>query len=237
MTTDDLTAIAPHGRLRAAINIGNGALVQDDGTALGGVSPALAARLAGRLGLPVDLRRYSGARLVFEDADRDAWDIAFLAIDPLRAEKVAFSRPYVLIESTYAVRADSPFERIEQADRPGRQLLVARGSAYDLHLSKAIAHATLIRADSPKASMQRFRDGEADMVAGVRQSLDAEFGSDPAFRILPGRFKSIEQAMVVPGHMAGLIPALNRFVEQAIADGFVRRALDESGRKELAVAP
>jgi polar amino acid transport system substrate-binding protein len=234
--TADLTAIAPKGTLRAAINTGNGALVQQTDSGLAGVSPALARRLAQVIGVPLEVVTYNGARKVFEDAARDVWDIGFLAIDPARAENVAFTRPYVLIESTYAVRADSPFTSIDQADQPGRSLLVALGSAYDLYLTGVIRHATLIRADAPDASMQRFREGEADMVAGVRQSLERNFSGDPAYRVLPGRFKSIEQAMILPAQMRHGQPALDRFVRDAISDGFVRQALDDSGQAHLQVA-
>ncbi len=235
--TAELKDIAPRGVLRAAINTGNGALVQETDSGLTGVSPALARRLAKTIGLPLEVVKYNGARKVFEDAANDVWDIGFLAIDPARAENVVFTRPYVLIESTYAVRADSPFTSIDQADQPGRDLLVALGSAYDLYLTSVIKHATLIRADNPGASMQRFRDGEADMVAGVRQSLERNFGGDSAYRVLPGRFKSIEQAMILPAHMADAHAALDRFVRDAIADGFVRQALDDSGQGHLQVAP
>jgi polar amino acid transport system substrate-binding protein len=112
-------------------------------------------------------------------------------------------------------------------------LLVGRGSAYDLYLTGALKHASLIRAATPGVSMQRYRDGEADMVAGVRQSLEREFGNDAAYRVLPGRIATIDQAMVLPAAMAASLPALDGFVAAALADGFVRRALDASGQAHL----
>lgn len=236
MLEKNLTGIAPHGRLRAAINLGNKALAQDNAGSLDGVSPALAKRLAEKLELPIEYIPFTGAGKVFEDAGSDIWDVAFLAIDKIRAKRVSFTRPYVIIESTYAVRAASPYFGIQDADRPGMELLVARGSAYDLHLSEVVEHAQLTRADSPGDSMQRFRAGEADMVAGVRQSLETEFVSDPNFRILSGRFKSIEQAMVLPIHKDDHLRALDEFVAAAISDGFVRRALNESGQSHLKIA-
>ncbi|NNK78075.1 MAG: transporter substrate-binding domain-containing protein [Litoreibacter sp.] len=235
MTQPALKDLASKGRLRAAINLGNSALVQVKDGELLGVSPALARRLAEEIGVELEMLRYDSARKSFEGATEDIWDIAFMAIDPIRAEQVSYTRPYVRIESTYVVRADSPFQSVEEADQPGRSLMVARGAAYDLYLGKVIEHAELVRADSPDAAMARFRAGEADMVAGVRQSLEREFGDDPAFRILPGRFKSIEQAMAVPRVRAELAPELDRFVARAIADGFVRSALDASGRSQLPV--
>lgn len=220
--------LAPTGRLRAAMNLGNKALVRAEGDGLVGVSPALARRLAEALGVPLELRRYDSARAVWETAQTGVWDVAFLAIDPKRMEKLAFSRPYVRIEGTYAVRADSPVAEVAQADAPGHSILVARGAAYDLFLTDAVQHATLIRAASPAESMQRFRDGEGDLVAGVRQSLEGHFRDDPAYRILPGRFTTIEQAMCVPVGNAACLPLVNAFLNTARAEGFVAAALGDN---------
>lgn len=225
MEAQDRALLAPTGRLRAAMNLGNKALVRPDGAGLTGVSPALARRLAEALGVPLDLRRYDSARAVVETAQTGVWDIAFLGIDPLRMQQLAYSRPYVRIEGTYAVRADSPFAEVAQADAPGHRILVARGAAYDLFLTGALHHAELIRAATPAESMQRFREGEGDLVAGVRQSLEAHFRGEPAFRLLPGRFTTIEQAIAVPVAGAACLPALDAFLDAARAEGFVARAL------------
>ena len=225
MDARDRARLAPTGRLRAAMNLGNRALVRPDGDGLTGVSPALAQRLAAALGVPLDLRRYDSARAVVETAQTGVWDVAFLGIDPLRQQQLAYTRPYVRIEGTYAVRADSHFSDVAEADAPGRRILVARGAAYDLFLTGALRHAALIRAATPAESMQRFREGEGDLVAGVRQSLQTHFRGEAAFRILPGRFTTIEQAIAVPIASAGAVPALDVFLDAARAEGFVVAAL------------
>src|SRR5882757_5438569 len=79
--------LAPTGRLRAAINLGNPVLAQKD-PATGEprrVSVDLARELGRRLELPVDLVTYDAAGKVVEAVKTDAWDVAFLAIDPERA--------------------------------------------------------------------------------------------------------------------------------------------------------
>lgn len=88
----DLAAIPKNGVLRAAINTGNRALVQEQAGRLVGVSPALSRRLADRLGMRLDLVIYPGAGKVFADAGSDQWDVAFLAIDPAGALRVSFTR-------------------------------------------------------------------------------------------------------------------------------------------------
>lgn len=217
----EIGKLAHGGVLRVAINTGNRALVQMDGANLIGVSPALARRLAAEIGAEMEPVIYDGAGKVFADAGQDKWDVGFLAIDAKRAKKIAFTRPYVIIEATYAVRDPSDFREVEDVDRAGVNVLTSTGSAYDMHLTEALQHATLERSGTPPESFAEFRDGRCDAVAGVRESLVGFFGDDPKVRILPGLLTSVQQAMVLPDKDDPLIGALDDFVERAIADGFV----------------
>lgn len=222
--------------VRAAINTGNRALVQESENGhLAGVSPALARAWAKSKGARLEPVIYRGARKVFEDAGTGAWDIAFLAIDPARAGRVAFSTPYVEIEASYAVRANSPFAEVGQADAEDLTIVVGRGSAYDLYLTGALRKAEILRADTPGHSFEMFRAGQGDLVAGVRQSLERAFGDDPGYRILPGRFGTIDQAMVLPASDHPLLHDLNAFVASAIGIGLVAQALEESGQGHLRI--
>ena len=221
------------GKLRIAINLGNAALAFRDETTgnLSGVTVALARRLCVAIGAEPDFVLFQGAGKVVAAAPSDIWDIAFLAIDRERAEAIAYSDPYVLIEATAVVRQESPLRHVDELDQPQTRLLVAENSAYDLYLTANARHLDLVRAETPKASFDRFRSepGRADAVAGVRQSLEAAFQKDPDFRFLDGAISAIEQAMALPIGKADMAPALSDFVRKAKQDGFVRQALDESG--------
>lgn len=83
-----------------------------------GVSVALAKSLAEELGVGLELRTYDAAGKVFAALEEDAWTLAFLAIEPVRAAQISFSEPYVLIEGTYLVKAESPYSKIEDLDQP-----------------------------------------------------------------------------------------------------------------------
>lgn len=218
--------LAKGGVLRAAINTGNRALVKSDGDRLEGISPALASRLAKKIGARLETVVYSGAGEVFQDAERDVWDVAFLAVDPKRAEKVSFTRPYVTIEATFAVRADSSLHDVADVDQPGVGILAAKGSAYDLHLTKTLRHAELERLGTPPESFAAFASGSWDAVGGVRESLQQAFRDDPGARVLPGVLTRVEQAMVLPRPDNPVLPALDNFVAHALDDGFVRRYLE-----------
>mmetsp|Transcript_13336 Transcript_13336/g.21121 ORF Transcript_13336/g.21121 Transcript_13336/m.21121 type:complete len:230 (-) Transcript_13336:61-750(-) len=222
--TKTLDTLARNGVLRVAINTGNRALVQHDGDRLTGVSPALARRLADEIGAVMQPVIYDGAGQVFADADHDVWDVGFLAIDATRAQKIAFTDPYLTIEATYAVRAASDLGDVADVDQTGVQVLTAQGSAYDMYLTKALQQATLERFGTPPESFAAFQGGCCDAVAGVRASLEAAFDDDPDVRILPGVLTAVYQAMVLPRRDDPRIAALNGFVARAVADGVVADA-------------
>ena len=222
---DKLSELVRNGVLRAAINTGNRALVQQQGGDLRGVSPALARRLAAELAARLEPVIYDGAGKVFDDAGNDLWDIAFLAIDQIRAKKVTFSRPYHRIEATYAVRSSSPIQTPDEADRDGITVLASKGSAYELYLTRALRKAKLECSATPGESFDVFRAGKGEVVAGIRASLERAFGGDPDYRVLPGVLTSVEQAMVLPRPNDPRRAELDAFVARAIDSGFVAREM------------
>jgi polar amino acid transport system substrate-binding protein len=236
---DLVKELAPTGRLRTAINFGNSVLAQPDpaGGPPRGVSGELARELARRLGVGIDYITFDAAGKVFEALKESLWDVAFLAVDPVRAAGIAFTAPYVVIEGVYLVPKDSPLHAVEDVDREGVRIAVAKGSAYDLYLSRAIRHATLVRRPSGEEALEMFvRDG-LEAAAGVRQPIDAFAQAHPDTRVIPGPFMAIEQAMgTVKGREAG-IAYLRTFIEEMKASGFVARALAASGQGDAAVAP
>jgi polar amino acid transport system substrate-binding protein len=232
-------ALAPGGTLRVAINFGNTVLAQPDPAAGAprGVSAELATELGRRLGVPLRFVTFDSAGKVTDAGKAGAWDLAFLAVDPVRAQGILFSAPYVVIEGTYLVPQSSPLRSIEAVDRPGTRVAVGRGSAYDLYLTRALRNAELVRAPSSPEAIETFRRDGLEAAAGVTQPLVEYARVNPDFRVIPGRFMVIEQAMGIPqGREAGL-PYLRAFVEEMKASGFVARALAASGQGDAAVAP
>src|SRR3954468_12737591 len=126
--------LAPTGKLRAAINFGNGVLAQRE--PFGGVSVDLTRELAKRLRVPIEFVTHDAAGRVTDDAAKNVWDIAFVARDPQRAKDIEFTDAYVIIEGAYMVPASSPLQKNEDVDREGVRIAVSRGSAYDLWLSR-----------------------------------------------------------------------------------------------------
>jgi polar amino acid transport system substrate-binding protein len=241
VTPEVVASLAPTGTLRAAINFGNGVLAQKD-PATGeprGVSADLSKELAKRLGVPVAFVTFEAAGKVFEALKADAWDIAFLAVEPVRAAQIDFSPSYVLIEGTYMVPKDSPLKAIEDVDRAGVRIAVGRASAYDLYLTRTIKNATLVRAATGggKAMIDLFNADKLEAVAGVKQPLVEYARTDPNVRVMDGRFMVIQQAMGTPkGRDAGA-RYLRMFIEEMKASGFVADGLKRSNQPDAMVAP
>ena len=85
---------------------------QADGGEPKGVTIDLANELAKRLGVPVELVLFDAAGEVFEALKEGRWDIAFLAVEPVRAAEIDFTAPYVMIEGAYMVPKDFGAEDI-----------------------------------------------------------------------------------------------------------------------------
>ena len=230
--------LAPTGKLRAAINVGNVVLAQrDENGGVRGPSVDLARELARRLAVPIDLHVYDAAGKVTDAAKTGEWDVAFVAIEPARAEGIGFTSPYVIIEGTYLVGTDSPLKSIADVDHDGVRVAVGKGSAYDLFLTRTLQHATLVRYPTSPLALDGFLTDKLDAAAGVKQQLVQFAKTNPNVRVMDGHFQDIRQAMATPlGRDAGL-KYLNSFIEEMKASGFVRSALERSGQSADLVAP
>jgi polar amino acid transport system substrate-binding protein len=231
--------LAPTGRLRAAINRGNTILVQTDAVTgePSGIAVDLAREVARHLDVALDLIVYEAAGKMFEAVKRDEWDVTFLAIDPVRAADIEFTAPYVVIEGAYVVRANSKIAAIEDIDRADITISVARGSAYDLHLSRAIKDATLLRSPTATESFDLFMTKGVEVFAGVRQALLTLMQDHPGLRMIDPPFMTIRQAMGTrKGRLIGAA-YLTSFIADMKASGFVAAALERAGQRSAKVAP
>jgi polar amino acid transport system substrate-binding protein len=224
------TELTPTGRMRVGINFGNTVLAnRDEGGNPRGIAADLARELGRRLDISIEFVTYEAAGRMADGARQGAWDVAFLAADPERANEITFTAPYLEIDSTYLVMDESPFVATEEVDRDGVRIALSEKSAYDLFLSRNLKHAGLVRAPGPGASVELFFREQLDALAGIRPMLLDVARQHRGTRVLDGRFSTVRQAIGVPKGREAALEYLNGFVEDVIASGFVAKIIKKNG--------
>ena len=240
ISKDLIHTIAPTGKLRASINLGNPILANKNPQSGEpyGVSIDLANAFARKLGLEIELFVFDSAGKSVEAVTQEKADFGFFAIDPLRGEGILFTAPYVLIEGAYLVKESSPIQSNHEVDMPGNRLVVGKGSAYDLFLTREIKSAEIVRAPTSPLVVSSFLEGGYEVAAGVRQQLEADALKTSGLRLLPGRFMVIQQAMGLPKLRGEAAAGLMcEFVQEMKISGFVSDALQRHGIQGASVAP
>ncbi len=219
------------GRLRVGINLGNILLVTGK-SANGdpeGVAPDLAAEAARRLGVEVTYRSYPMPGELADALARDEWDIGLIAVEPQRAETIAFCAPYVEIEGSYLVPPGSPIRSIEEVDRPGLRIAVANRAAYDLYLARTLQHAELCRATGLGGAFELFVNDKLDALAGLKPALLDNAAKLPGARVLDGNFSTVGQAIGTKPQNKALKAFLDAFTAEVKASGLVAELIDRHG--------
>ena len=231
--------LAPTGKLRVGINLGNFLLTAKD-PATGeprGIAVDLGLELARRLGAPVEIVGYPTPGELADAVTSGAWDVGFLGAEPQRAKEIDFTAAYVEIEATYLVPPGSALREISEVDREGIRIALPEKSAYELYLSRTLKHAKLMRAKGGDAAFKLFVEEKLDALAGLRPRLVKDHKNLPGSRIIYGRFTAVQQAIGIPkGRVAGA-KYLREFVEDIKASGLVARTIDDNGVRGLTVAP
>ncbi|MCV9947431.1 transporter substrate-binding domain-containing protein [Rhizobium sp. BT-175] len=243
MTDFDLEAIrreiAPSGTLVCALNHGNVVLVRRGPTdeTPTGVSVDLARALAESLSLPIRFRHYDKAGDVSASAGTGEWDVCFLAVDPQRAERIAYSEPYVQIEGAFLTRRPAGVLGLKDVERVRLKIGAVRGSAYELFLSRHGGAGELIRFDSFPEAVAALTAGELDGLAGVRQAMSIVARDKPDFAVMQEPFMAIPQAVGISADRPAAAAFTRTFVKEQKASGFVRLSLVLNGHADVVVPP
>ena len=193
--------------------------------------------LAARIGVKLVSVEYPRPGTVIDGLRANAWDVSILLVDPVRAEQVDFSNPFVQSDLTYLVPAGSTIQSVADADQPGIRIAAARGDTSDLVLTRALKRAELVRTDSIAAAVELLRTGGAHAIALNRPSLIAQSATLPGSRVLNDGFAEIYSAMAVPKGHAGWLAYINEFIEDAKASGLVNRMIETLAMQGVRAAP
>lgn len=233
ITSELKQALAPLGTIRASINVGNPILANlDENNQPYGISIDLAKRLAELIGTTLELIVHTSAGKSVDCVLNNEADFGFFAVDPVRGKDIEFTNPYVLIEGTYVVHNDSPVKTNDDVDHPGTTVMVGKGSAYDLYLSRNIKHAQLLRSPTSPEVVEYFLKENADVCAGVKPQLQNILQNHPELRMLPESFMQIRQAMGLrKDRGTEAAEFIKNFVDNAINTGFVKDLAEKHAMK------
>jgi polar amino acid transport system substrate-binding protein len=202
-----------------------------------GIALELGRELAARIGIKLVSVEYPRPGAVIDGLRANAWDVSVLLIDPVRAEQVDFSNPFLQSDLTYLVPGGSTMQNVAEVDQPAVRVAVARGDTSDLVLTRLLKRAELVRVDSIAAAVELLRTGAAEAVALNRPSLIAQSAALPGSRVLSDGFGDIYSAMAVPKGHPGRLAYINEFIEDAKASGLVNRIIETLAMQGVRVAP
>jgi polar amino acid transport system substrate-binding protein len=226
--------LAPTGTLRAAFlgdNPVQGRVNAQTGVATGPV-PDLVKELARKLGVPYRIISAPDAEAVMDALKNHTADIGFLAFGETRAREVDFGAAYAVMFNSYLVRANSPLQKSGDVDRAGVKVAAVKGQTQELFVSSQLKNAKVrvFQTMPPQAELENLlTNGEVDAFAINRQrSLDAQAASGSRLRALSDSFLEVEQCFVVEKGGRAKLEAIEKFVAEVRASGFIKSSIERA---------
>ena len=238
-TPEARQALAPTGKLRVALQLGNPLNVIRDAASgeMKGVAFDLGNELARRIGVPFEPVLYPSVGAVLDGGKSGAWDVAFVGFSPARAKEWDFTALHLEVEFGYLVPGGSSISTMADMNRPGIRVAVQEKSGPDSFFSRTLKNAVVIRAPSNPGALEALKSGRADVMGSIKPILFELSNQLPGSRVLDGRPGIDPHAMAVPkGRNVGIAYA-RRFIEEAKSEGLVKAAIERAGLRGVIVAP
>ena len=232
--------IAPGGTLRAAYLANNPAQSVRDPVSgeIRGASADLARELARRRNVPIVLIPLPNPPTVIEAVAKGDADIGFVAYAPERVGTVEFSQTYMLVQQSFIVPDSSPIRAVADIDAPGRRIAGGKNDSITLYLARNLKQATLVETDNtPADAKRRLLAGEIDAFGANRQRLTDLLKEMPGYRLLPDSLFGVTQTIIVSKGKPEVLEAINGFIDDVRASGFLQNAIARSGVVGLEMAP
>ena len=138
-------------------------------------------------------------------------------------------------EYTFLVPAASSIRHFADVDRAGVRIAAVRNHASTNALIPLLKQVELVYAETPDATFNLFRDGEANVMASVRPTLLDYSAQLPGSRVLADHYgANLNRIAILKGN-PGRLAYINEFVEEAKA--LVQKVIDTAGPRGLTVAP
>src|SRR3954464_14983967 len=231
--------IAPTGKLRVAIAISpaGGAFwsTKTEAGGYAGVPVDLGKAMAAQLGVPVEYVVHNNSGQITDAASSGTWDVTFLPKDPEREGKMSFGPIYEVADATYIVKPNSAVTNFATLDQPGIKVAAVNNTTT---MRGAIAHLKNAKVTGYQTYDEIFgllSKGEIDAFALSRDQLNAMAKQIPGTHVLDETFKQTVTAIAVPPNHPQSLAFAVKFLNEAIANGTLRKAYDNNGLKDRPV--
>jgi polar amino acid transport system substrate-binding protein len=232
--------LAPTGKLRVGLLTMNPVYVTrvDSTGEWQGVAVDIGREFARGLNVPFEPIGYKTVLDLLKGARSGELDVAFVALNPERSAEWDFSTPYLEIDNTYLVPADSPIRKVGDADRAGIRIAVTKGATQDSFLSAHLKQAEVVRvALVQTAGLDLLASRKVHAVAGNYHVLLQLATKLPGARVVEGSIYGTPQAIgVAKGRPAGAAYA-TAFIEYAKASGLVQQAVQRAKLSGVTLVP
>lgn len=236
-----LADLAPTGTLRGGIVVAPAksmsfATKGDDGI-VQGVPVDLLHGFAAPLKVPLSITEFSNSGQLTDAIAEGRCDMGFMPRDAAREARVAFAPSFYLMGSTYLVPAGSDIHAIDEVNREGIRIVAIANTTTARAARRTAPLATVDEVSSVDTMTAMAQRGEADAFALSHDSFIGLLPKIPGARVLPGQFQQTGIAPAVPPGRPGALALARQLIEEAKANGLVRRVFDAAGFTNAAVAP
>jgi len=222
---DVLEALAPAGKLRAALYLGGptNVIVDPITGEMSGMGYEIGEELARRLGVPYEPVIYQTPKLLVDDVNSGNWDVAFIARSSSREEIMNFTEIYLSLEQGFLVLADSPIETMSDVDRPGIRVGVPEGGSVIPRVARVLTGEKLVEVGMPNAAAL-MSSGTVDVFSANKGNLFAISDQLPGSRVLDGHFTVDEFALGTAKEREVGMPFVREFIKDVKSEGLVEAA-------------
>lgn len=236
-----LKELAPTGKLRVGLAYAPSAtpifVARGSDASVSGPAFDIGNALAKKLGVPVDLHVAATTGELTEAVSAGTIDIGFMPADDTRKQRLDFSPPYFMIESTYLAGASSGIATMNDVDRPGVKVAGIDGSTTMRAATRSLKQAQVVIAKSVDEAMTMMKAGEVQAFALTHDALPKLQKQLPGSRILDGAFQTVGVAIGIQKNKPAALSYVKAFIEDAKKDGTIRKSFDAAGLNQLPLAP
>ena len=235
-----LKELVPTGKLRVGLAYAPAPtpiFVARDGASVNGPALDIGNALAKKLSVPVELYVAATTNELTGAGSAGTIDIGFMPADDARKQRLDFSPPYFVIESTYLTTAASGIKSMSEIDRPGVKVVGIDGSTTMRSATRTLKQATVTPAKSVDEAMAMMKEGTVQGFALTHDSLPKLQKQIPGSVILDGAFQTVGVAIGVQKNKPAALAFVKAFIEESKKDGTIRKAFDSAGLQSLTIAP